>query len=182
MIPVIAIAFALLGGLLLWFVVGSRGAWWLKLFAIGVTSAFTFVVWNALDSFSGWPTDATPPARSLLLSSSVDEPHAIYVWVVGYKDGCAFGFHPRDTEPRGYRLPYSRALHAEIDRAAALAKQGVQVELRRRSSGRSGRGTRATQPSLRIYAVPLEPPARKGAPGTDSLLSTIQAAGTAPRP
>ena len=181
MIPVIAIGFALVGGLLLWFVVGSRGAWWLKLSAIVVTTAFTFVVWNALGSFSGWPTDATSPARALLLSSAVDEPRAIYVWVLGYDGGGAFGYHPGDAEPRGYRLPYSRALHAEIDRAAALAKQGVRVELRRQSSARGGRGMRATQPSIRFYAVPLEPRTRKGAPGTGSLLGTSQAAGTAPR-
>jgi hypothetical protein len=135
-IPVIAIAFALLGGLLLWFVVGSRGPWWLKLGAIVVTMGFTFVVWDALDSFSGWPTDATPPDRALLLSSEVDEPNAIYVWVLGYDGGGALGYRPHDVEPRGYRLPYSRALHAELDRATALAKAGRQWSFDAR--GRSG--------------------------------------------
>ena len=161
MIPVIAIAFGLLGGLLLWFVIGSRGSWWLKLGAIVVTSAFTFAVWDALDTFSGWPTDATPPARALLLSSEVDEPHAIYVWVIGYDRGDALGYRPRDVEPRGYRLPYSRALHAEIDRANALAKLGRRVELRRQGSAR---GSARARQSLRVYAVPLEPRAPKGPP------------------
>jgi hypothetical protein len=160
-IPVIAIAFGLLGSLLLWFVIGSRGAWWLKLGAIVVTTTFTFVVWDALDTFSGWPTDATPPARALLLSSEVDEPHAIYVWVIGYDGAGGLGYHPRDVEPRGYRLPYSRELHAEIDRATALAKQGRRVELRRRGSGR---GSGWARQSLRVYAVPLEPRASKGPP------------------
>lgn len=160
MIPVIAIGFTLLGGLLLWFVVGSRGPWWLKLGAIVVTTGFTFVVWDALDSFSGWPTDATPPDRALLLSSEIDEPNAIYVWVLGYDGAGAFGYRPDDVEPRGYRLPYSRALHAELDRATALAREGRQVELRRQ---RSVKGTaRRARPSLRIHAVPVEPRARKG--------------------
>jgi hypothetical protein len=161
-IPVIAIAFALLGGLLLWFVVGSRGPWWLKLGAIVVTMGFTFVVWDALDSFSGWPTDATPPDRALLLSSEVDEPNAIYVWVLGYDGGGALGYRPHDVEPRGYRLPYSRALHAELDRATALAKAGRQVELRRQGAVRGTGSSRHARPSVRIYAVPVEPRARKG--------------------
>jgi hypothetical protein len=155
-IPVIAIGFALLGGLVLWFVVGSRGAWWLKLPVIVVTTMFTFVVWHALDSFSGWPTDATPPARAVLVSSMVDEPNAIYVWLIGYDGGGAFGYRPHDLEPRGYKLPYTRALHAEIDRASALARQGRRVELRRRTSlGRPN--THPGRPAVSIYVMPLTP-------------------------
>jgi hypothetical protein len=155
-IPVIAIGFVLLGGLLLWFVVGSRGPWWLKLPAIVVTTAFTFLVWRALDSFTGWPTDAAPPARALLLSSTVDEPNAIYVWVIGYDRGGALGYRPDTVEPRGYRLPYSRALHAEIDRATALAKQGRQVELSRPQAGR-GSSTGRMRASIVVRAVPVTP-------------------------
>lgn len=183
MIPVIAIAFALLGGLLLWFVVGSSGAWWLKLAAIVVTTGFTFVVWNALDSFTGWPTDETPPARAVLVSSSVDEPHAIYVWVIGYDGGGALGYHPRGAEPRGYRLPYSRALHSEIDRASALARQGRRVELRRERPPAGHGASRGMR--LRIYAVPVEPPSRKiSAAGEAAGTLTTSAASTtlAPSP
>jgi hypothetical protein len=157
-----AIGFALLGGLLLWFVVGSRGAWWLKLAAILATTSFTFVAWHALESFSGWPTDRTPPARALLLSSEVDEPNAIYLWVIGNEDGGALGYRPGATEPRAYRLPYTRELHAEIDRANRLAKTGQQVEIRGASSTRGG-AHRGSRLAIRVYALPSAPRAPKHA-------------------
>jgi hypothetical protein len=72
-IPVIAVGFCLLFGLLLWFVIGSRGRWTAKLAAIAVSSAFTFMVWDALDTFSGWPTQQSPPERALLVSSTVED-------------------------------------------------------------------------------------------------------------
>jgi hypothetical protein len=140
-IPVVAIAFVLLGGLLLWFVIGGRGAWWLKLGAIVVTCGFTFAVWNALDSFSGWPTDQRPPARALLVSSTVDEPKAIYVWLVAPARSDVFGYRPDKAAPRAYRLPYSRELHEQVTRGAALAKKGRPVELMHQPHGTGGRAT-----------------------------------------
>ena len=131
MIPVIAIAFVLVSGLLLWFVIGSRGPWWLKLPAILATCLFTFAVWDALDSFSGWPTAETPPTRALLLGSSVDEPRAIYLWLMTPPARGLLDYRSRETEPRAYRVPYSRQLHEQVDRAAKLASKGEPVELRR---------------------------------------------------
>ena len=137
MIPAVAVGFALLGGLLLWLVAGTRGAWWLKLGAIVVTLGFTFAVWRALDSFSGWPTEATPPERALLVSSSVDEPDAIYLWLVPQGGFGPLGYRSDDQEPRAYRMPYTRELHEQVDRASALARRGQLVELRR-VPGRQG--------------------------------------------
>lgn len=151
MIPVIAIGFVLLAGLLLWFVIGSRGAWWLKLPAIVVTSLFTFAVWDALDSFNGWPTAQTPPPRALLLSSSVDEPRAIYVWLMAPKARGPLEYRADGAEPRSYRLPYSRQLHAQVDRANKFAHQGQPVELRRATGDLRGRRTRLV---VRKYQSP----------------------------
>ena len=161
MIPTIAIGFALLGGLLLWFVIASHGEWWLKLAAIAVTSAFTFAVWNALDSFTGWPTDVRPPARALLLSSEVDEPDAIYLWLVPAEDSGLLGRRSERGEPRAYRLPYSRELHAEVDRATGLAGQGRRVEIRVVSRSRSHGSRQTARASLRVQALPPLAPARK---------------------
>lgn len=139
MIPVIAIAFVLVVALLLWFVIGSDGPWWLKLPVLVSTCLFTFAVWDALDSFSGWPTAETPPARSLLLSSTVDEPRAIYLWLIAPRRPGLLDYRAGAAEPRSYRLPYTRQLHQQVDRANQLAKQGLLVELRRQSTGRPGR-------------------------------------------
>jgi hypothetical protein len=76
-IPTIAAGFFLLAALLLWVVLGSGGRWPLKLGAIVVCSAFTFAVWDALDSFSGWPTREELPKRALHVAGVVVEPHSI---------------------------------------------------------------------------------------------------------
>jgi hypothetical protein len=160
-IPVIAVGFVLLGALLLWFVIGSRGRWWLKLTAIVGTCAFMFAVWHALDSFSGWPTDERPPAHAVFLGGSVDEPDAIYVWLIPAKEDGPLSYKASGAEPRAFRLPYSRRLHQEVDRGNKLAKAGaaVQFELQGKARGgeaRQGRG------GPRISRLP--PPAlpRKG--------------------
>ena len=160
MIPVIAIGFALLGGLLLWFVVGSRGPWWIKLPTIVVTCLFTFIVWHALDSFSGWPTAQAPPPRALMLGGSVDEPRAIYVWLVAPSTPGPLEYRPDGGEPRAYRLPYSRELHEQVDRASKLASKGQPVELKlmqRRSRGRNARFV------VRRYQLPTASLPRKDA-------------------
>jgi hypothetical protein len=159
-IPVIPIGFALLGGLLLWFVIGSRGRWWLKLPTIAVTSLFTFAVWNALDSFSGWPTAENPPAHALLVASTVDEPRAIYVWLVPPDAPGLLRYRPERSEPRAYRLPYSRQLHEQVDRGTALAKQGRPVELQRMQGTGSSRRTRFR---VRSFVFPPQRLPRKDA-------------------
>lgn len=143
MIPVIAVGFCLLFGLLLWFVIGSRGRWTAKLAAIAVSSAFTFMVWDALDTFSGWPTQQSPPERALLVSSTVDEPGLLA--------------HKADErEPRSYRLPYSRQLHAQVDMANTLARQGRQVEIRRvPSAPGDGRAPRIMR--VHLLSTPADP-------------------------
>lgn len=139
MIPVLAIAFLLIAGLLLWFVIGSRGAWWLKLPVVVGTCAFTFAVWDALGSFDGWATVREPPARALFVSAVVDEPDAIYVWLIAPLEPGVLGYRPRAGEPRAFRLPYTRQLHEQVERGSRLTRKGRHVELRkpaRRGGGR----------------------------------------------
>lgn len=157
MIPVIAIGFALVAGLLLWFVIGSRGRWWLKLPVIAASCAFTFLVWAALDSFSGWPTAQTPPRRALLLASSVDEPRAIYVWLVEPSEPGPLEYHPDGAEPRAYRLPYSRQLHEEVEKASKLASGGQRVELRLRAVRGAGQSARFVVQRYRLPGASLPP-------------------------
>jgi hypothetical protein len=157
-IPVIAIGFALLGGLLLWFVIGSRGPWWIKLPTIVATSLFTFVVWHALDSFSGWPTAQGPPPRALMLGSSVDEPRAIYVWLLAPSAPGPLEYRPDGGEPRAYRLPYSRELHEQVDRASKLASKGQPVELKAVQGDTRGRNARFV---VRRYQLPATSLPRK---------------------
>ena len=138
MIPVLALGFAILTGLLLWFVVGSRGAWWLKLPVIVGTCTFTFAVWDAIDSFDGWATTQPLPARAVFVNGLVDEPDAIYLWVLPRPHPGLLGYRPRAAEPRAYRLPYTRQLHEPVDRGNVLTGEGQRVELRELRSDSDG--------------------------------------------
>lgn len=152
MIPVLAVAFVLLAALLLWFVIGSRGAWWLKLPVIAGTCAFTFAVWDALDSFDGWATGQALPARAVFVSGVVDEPDAIYLWLIAPTEPGVLGYRPQGAEPRAYRLPYTRPLHERVDRGNQLTRRGQRVELHalpaRRNAARAVRITRLAPLSL----------------------------------
>jgi hypothetical protein len=157
-IPVLAVAFLLLAGLLLWFVIGSRGAWSLKLPLIVGTCVFTFAVWDALDSFDGWATVHEPPARALFVSAVVHEPDAIYVWLIAPTEPPLLGYRPNEAEPRAFRLPYTRHLHEQVERGSRLSRQGRRVELlgpAGRAGGRSGRRV------IRLYRPPPEDLPRK---------------------
>lgn len=158
--PAIAVAFLLVAGLLLWFVIGSRGPWPLKLVAIVAASAFTFLLWDALDSFSGWPAEAQPPERALLLASSVDEPDAVYLWLVPPVRPGPLEYRPDDAEPRAYKLPYSRELHEQVDLAARMAQSGSRVEVRMDDPDATGRRAGSRRP-LRVYRLPLATAPRK---------------------
>jgi hypothetical protein len=126
------------------------------------TTAFTFVLWDALGSFSGWPTDSGPPDRAMLVASSVDEPKAIYVWVIAPSGHGPFVYRPDTGEPRAFRLPYSRELHEEIEKAAQMTARGQQVEIRRTTrNGQSGSSGHRPSRSFRVYRLPPPAPPRK---------------------
>lgn len=149
MISPIFIAFLLLAALLLWFVIGARGKWWLKLPLIIIVPAFSFVVWSSLASFSGWPTtNASPRAAYYLYGYSVEPDSnqnikgAVYIWLIpnSTKHG-VFDYAPKAGEPRAYKLPYSRKLEQQVQQANAEVAHGQMVEFSRPASkGGHGRG------------------------------------------
>ena len=179
-VPTIAVAFLLLAGLLLWFVIGSAGRWYLKLPLIVVTPLFMFLVWSALDSFTGWPTRSELPPRSYFIAATVSEPEpggeggAIRVWVIPPSGrGGPFAYDPDRSRPRAFELPYSRALHRQVQAANAMRARGEEVELRvspearqdgsRAARGKGARGSaRSGHGAFRAYRLPPASPPRKG--------------------
>ena len=147
---VLAIMFGLLGGLLLWLLVGARGAWPEKALLVLVVASFAFVVWRSLASLDGWPASARPPDRAVLVASSVDEPRWIYLWLLPEQPHGLLGYRPASGEPRAYRVRYSRRLHEQLERARRLARIGARVELRR---GRGPRGS-LSRGTFRAYRLP----------------------------
>lgn len=162
--PVIALIFIPLSFLLLWFIIGARGKWWIKLPIIIGIPLLAFVIWSALNSFSGWPTANKPPIRSLFISAIIDEPNvqqndngAIYIWLIPEQKPNILSYQPSFQEPRSYKFPYSRKLHEEVQAAINAQKQGNQVEIRNIAGklGKSGlKGDYEKNASVHFYVLP----------------------------
>ena len=61
----------------------------------------------------GYPTTKELPSKFLVVKHFIDEPDAIYLWVLT----------PGTKEPIGYELPYSKELHRLISKMMQKAKQ-----------------------------------------------------------
>jgi hypothetical protein len=178
-VNVITGSYLLLCALLLLVLVPRQVAWWGKLPIIVLTPLMTFAVWSAAATFSGWPTDAAPAARSVFVWGAVYEPNQatrdngeILLWLIplDYR-GSLLGYQPNGREPRSYRLPYSRQLHEQVSQAVAETKAGQQVEFDRFKSkqhgepGRAGRsaggGTQVPKWAFRAHPLPPAIPTGK---------------------
>lgn len=112
--------------LLLLGVVYSRIHWLAKGFLITISvvaSALTFYSYRAMQ---GWPVSDSAPEKMMLVGAFVEEPDpalatpgAIYLWYKDYR-------HP---DPRAIRLPYSKDLHRQMNKAQAAIGAGKPVHM-----------------------------------------------------
>jgi hypothetical protein len=101
-------------------------AWprWAKaLLVLGVTALY-FQAERAFDSVWGLPSGQSLPERFVLLAAVIEEPArdrpgALYVWVNPLENG------KPAREPRAFRLPYSKDLHALLDEGMKKVRQGI---------------------------------------------------------
>lgn len=116
-----ACALALLCALAL---VWSRWPVWLKGLLVAATTAFYFYADGVVHEMWGWPNPDALPERFVLLAAVIDEPTvksagALYVWVNALEHGKPV------AQPRAYRLPYSKDLHALLNEGMKKVRQGV---------------------------------------------------------
>jgi len=148
----IAIGFVLIAALVLWFVIGAKGNWISKAAMILLSLYFCLSVGLSVNEFMGWPTDDQLPSKFLLHWAVIKEPDvksgdegSIYIWVrpisepepkVEHKEWNDYllSFYDGKSQPRAYRIPYSRPLHEETQKAISLLLKGVGV------GGTSGEG------------------------------------------
>ncbi|MFO1273242.1 MAG: hypothetical protein U1F50_16465 [Rubrivivax sp.] len=115
---------ALLAFLCLLALLWSRWPAWMKaLLVVGVT-AFFFLAEDLAHRMWGWPAPDPLPARWVLLAAVIEEPSAksagaLYIWVNALENGKPV------KEPRAYRLPYAKDLHALLDDGMKKVRQGV---------------------------------------------------------
>ncbi len=159
----LTITFIIIGTLLLWFVIGSKGKWYLKFGAILTTLIFGYLSYSALGSFSGWPAAINVPKRSLFVSGEVIEPNKstgekgrIYIWLIPPRAHVGvFGYNPKGSEPRAFSLPYSRNLHQAVSQALAAQKKGHMTELRNnQQSNRDDKGSVVAPGKYKAYILP----------------------------
>jgi len=122
----LAIAYAVLGVLLLIACLFTPLPWPVKAGAIAVTSAFYLVSFFATHSLLGWSTDDPLPPKFRLLGARIVEPHSvaddpgsIYLWVEAYNDD-----NFPSGVPRAYRLPYSAKLADKTEAAVKASADG----------------------------------------------------------
>ncbi len=105
---------------LLW----SRWPAWMKaLLLCGVTVLY-FWGDDVVHNLSGWPTTDALPERFALLAVVIEEPSnktsgALYIWVNAIEKGKPV------AQPRSYKLPYTKDLHALLNEGMKKSRQGV---------------------------------------------------------
>jgi hypothetical protein len=147
----LAAAYAALALGLGWLLAGDR-AWRWRAPYIVLAPAVAVALWLWRPDTAGWPTTArVPPHASLVWSvvrepdPSASDPGRIYVWLdVG------------QGAPRAYSIPYSRALHEQVQRALNAVKQGrpIAVSGKVAARRRTARGHAAGRAPLRFYPQP----------------------------
>ena len=147
-IPITLIAISVVA---LWYAISAKGPWWLKLaLIIGIPAAGLYVV-RQLPSYQGYPTTQALPTKGILLAYDVREPNrasrdqgAIQLWVRPLKTkkrkGTSVLEYDPKTEPRAYRLPYSRDMHERLKAADETLRQGKFVMITNGDDGEPGTG------------------------------------------
>jgi hypothetical protein len=95
-----------------------------KLALVLAVTGLYFAADRGLADVWGWPAREPLPERFVLLAVVVEEPSktsdgALYLWVNGLDKGKPV------REPRAYRLPYTKDLHALLNEGMKKARQGV---------------------------------------------------------
>ena len=104
--------------------VASRWPVWAKGLLVMAVTGLYFWSDAALEGVWGWPSRHALPERFVLLAAVFDEPAkgregALYVWVNAIENG------KPSEQPRAYRLPYSKDLHALLGESMKKVRQGV---------------------------------------------------------
>ena len=105
---------------LLW----SRWPAWLKGLLVLATTMLYFWGEDLAHNLSGWPTADALPERFALLAVVIEEPSAktpgaLYLWVNAIDKGKPV------AQPRAFKVPYTKDLHALLNEGMKKARQGV---------------------------------------------------------
>lgn len=130
----IPLSFLILATLILWFLIGAKGHWLVKVIVTSLSLAFCILLWNSVEQALGFPTTDDFPKKFEIYSVTVREPYkdkagAIFFWIKNLNDvdgEISLIDIPLD-EPRSYRIEYSRELHKQTEEILKMLQQGKRV-------------------------------------------------------
>ena len=151
MIPLV---FFVLSSLLLWLVIGAKGHWLFKAGVISFVLYFCISVGLSLGSLLGWPAGQPLPEEFKVHWIQIKEPNkrtgsegSIYVWATslgkyykedgwdGWRRMFVFFKNYDPTEPRAYRVNYSREMHERAEGALGKIMRGESVGGKNKGKG-----------------------------------------------
>lgn len=156
-----AITFVVIAALLLWLIIGCRGKWWLKTFAIVGGTWYSVAIFKTLPTILGWPSPAPLPEKYEVYWVKVAEPikgtddkGCVYLWIQDMskeknKVNWWSLFKPSERDSRIHKLPYSRNLHKKANKIMQMLRKGQRVmgsggkgkgKGKGKGSGKSGKG------------------------------------------
>ena len=136
----LTIAFVLLTAIILWFVIGSKGQWFLKASCIALTLYFSLSLSQSLHDVAGWPAAEQLPDKFEIHWGLVEEPDKatgkkgrIYLWLTPEADkedsSWFMSFYESESgSPRVYSIPYSRDNHEKVEGTVEAIKQGQRMQ------------------------------------------------------
>ncbi len=124
MTTAIVLSFVVLVALCAFALVWSRWPAWLKALLVVGVAGFYFYADDAVHGLWGWPSADALPERFVLLAAVIEEPSAktagaLYVWVNAIENGKPV------AQPRAYKLPYAKDVHALLNEGMKKIRQGV---------------------------------------------------------
>ena len=156
----IPVGYILLTIILLWFLIGAKGWWWLKAVFIAGTLFFGVSLASSLNSYLGWPSQELIPRKFLVHSIVVREPDKknsedkgeVYIWVTKLPSELdkkdveeeelydpylrVLEYRQEGRQPRSYELPYSDQLRRAAQAVnKRIAKGAVVIGKRGKDGG-----------------------------------------------
>ena len=129
-VQVLAIAYAVIGALMLYLLIATRRSVGFKIFMVVLVSGLYVGTYLGLKQYQGWPVSEDLPQRFRLHSAMIVEPDkaqqslgSIYLWIQPSS--------PAGTlldEPRAYHLPYGRDVAEKVEAALRHIDEGQVVE------------------------------------------------------
>lgn len=121
--------FICVSAIFLWFLIGAKGHWIVKIFLITLTMCLSFGVWNKTNDLCGYAATEPLPDKFELYWAMADEPKEIYIWAKDLNLKTI-------KESRLYSLPYSKNLHKQVEDI----KIGIKGGKRFRGTMKAGKG------------------------------------------